>query len=62
MPAVSDAQLSLEWQTFAALDGPVEVLKLGGDPTVVPVHSDYMRVGVDVALGRYAAPWGESSS
>jgi hypothetical protein len=39
-----------------------EVLELGGDPTVVPVHSDYMRVGVDVALGRYVSPWGEPSS
>lgn len=39
-----------------------EVLELGGDPTLVPLHSNYMRVGVDIALGRCVAPWEEPSS
>jgi hypothetical protein len=39
-----------------------EVLELGGDLTLVPIHSSYMRAGVDVALGRCAAPWEEPSS
>jgi hypothetical protein len=39
-----------------------EVLELGGDPTLIPVHSDYMRVGVDLALGRHTPPWKELSS
>jgi hypothetical protein len=31
-----------------------QVLDLGGDPTLLDTHSDYMRAGIRIALEHYA--------